>query len=564
VRYRFAGAVIDTGTFELRAGERVVDLEPQVFDVLAHLIAHRDRVVPKEELLDSIWGNRFVSESALTTRIKQARQAVGDDGQAQRVIRTVHGRGYRFVAAVEELGEPRPAADAALAQRPGAAPDVGGSLEPTPRTHYVLNDDASIAYQAFGEGPDVVLIAGFTTNVEVQWEHPAIARFLRRLGSFCRVTILDKRGSGLSERLGAGEAPPLEQRADDVRAVMDAAGIDRATVFGSSEGGSLAVLLAAGHPDRVERLVLHGTWARHPWYQDPDRVNLPWLERTWGTGAVFSQLADTMGATAAGRRFLGRLERQAATPGTARRLTELMCAIDVTGVLSSISVPTLVIQRTDDAISGMAEAHDLVAGIPNARLVELPGRDHFVFSGDTAPILSAVEEFVVGTSAGPVSSDRFLATVLFADIVGSTRAAADVGDARWRRELDEFSSIAARCVSEHRGELVGFAGDGLLAIFDGPGRGVRAACDLRDALAPVGTEIRAGIHTAEIERRGRDVAGIGVHIASRIADVADPGSVWVSRTVTDLVAGCGLAFESCGEHRLRGVPDPWVLYEVTI
>jgi pimeloyl-ACP methyl ester carboxylesterase/DNA-binding winged helix-turn-helix (wHTH) protein len=564
VRFRFAGAVIDTDTYELRAGDRVVDVEPQVFDVLAYLIAHRDRVVTKEELLDSVWGNRFVSESALTTRIKQARQAVGDDGQAQRMIRTVHGRGYRFVVPVEELDQPRPAADPVLAQGPGGAPDTEAPLEPTPRTHYVLNDGASIAYQVFGEGPDLVLIAGFTTNVEVQWEHPAIARFLRRLGSFSRVTILDKRGSGLSERLGAGEAPPLEQRADDVRAVMDAAGIDRGTVFGSSEGRSLAVLLAAAHPDRVERLVLHGTWARHPWYQDPNRVNLPWLERTWGTGTVFAQLAGTMGATSAGRRFLGRLERQAATPGTARRLVELMFAIDVSCVLSSINVPTLVIQRTDDAIAGMDEAHDLVAGIPNAQLVELPGNDHFVFSGDTAPILAAVEEFVVGTSAGPVSQDRFLATVLFADIVGSTVAAADVGDARWTRELDEFSSVAARCLTEHRGELVGFTGDGLLAIFDGPGRGVRAACDLRNALAPVGTEIRAGIHTAEIERRGRDVAGIGVHIASRIADVADPGSVWVSRTVTDLVAGCGLGFESRGEHRLRGVADPWALFEVTI
>jgi DNA-binding winged helix-turn-helix (wHTH) protein/class 3 adenylate cyclase len=557
MRYRFAGTVVDTETYELRRGERVVDVEPQVFDVLAHLIAHRERVVSKEELFDAVWGSRFVSESALTTRIKQVRHAVGDDGQSQRVIRTVHGRGYHFVAPVEEIDD----------RSPRGAREPEAPLEPTPRTRYVVNDGASIAYQTFGEGPDLVLIAGFTTNVEVQWEHPAIARFLRRLGSFCRVTVLDKRGSGLSERVGPREAPPLEQRADDVRAVMDAAGtagIDRATVFGSSEGGSLAVLLAASNPGRVDRLVLHGTWARHPWYLDPDSLNLPWLDRTWGTGAVFTQLAETMAATSSGRRFLGRLERQAATPGTARRLVELMCAIDVTAVLPTISVPTLVIHRTDDTIVPIEHARDLVTGIANSRIVELPGRDHFVFSGDTAPILTAVEEFVVGTSAGPVSSDRFLATVLFADIVASTNAAADVGDARWTRELDEFSSIAARCTNEHRGELIGFAGDGLLAIFDGPGRGVRAACDLRNALAPVGTEIRAGVHTAEIERRGRDVAGIGVHIASRIADVADPGSVWVSRTVTDLVAGCGLAFEPRGEHQLRGVPDAWALYEVTI
>jgi pimeloyl-ACP methyl ester carboxylesterase len=310
---------------------------------------------------------------------------------------------------------------------------------PRPRTRYVVNNGASIAYQVFGDGPDLVLIAGFTTNVEVQWEHAAIARFLRRLGSFCRVTVIDKRGSGLSERVGPDEAPPLEQRADDVRAVMDAADIDRATVFGSSEGGSLTVLLAAANPDRVDRLILHATWARHPWYPDPDRANVAWIERTWGAGAVFARLADTMGATSAGRRFLGRLERQAATPRTARRLVELMCAIDVTAVLPSISVPTLVLQRTDDAICGIGQARDLVDGIPDARMVVLPGRDHFLFSGDTAPIVTAVEEFVVGASPGPVSSDRFLATVLFADIVGSTPAAAEVGDARWTRELDEFS-----------------------------------------------------------------------------------------------------------------------------
>jgi len=553
MRYRFGGVELETDAYELRSGDRLVDVEPQVFDVLAYLVRHRDRVVPKTELLDEIWGDRFVSESALTTRIKQARQAVGDDGQAQWVIKTVHGRGYRFVAAVDEAA---PAAGPAGAERP--------ALDPVPRTHYVVNDGASIAYQVFGEGPDLVLIEGFTTNVEVQWEHPAIARFLRRLGSFCRVAVLDKRGTGLSERLGRGEAPPLEQRADDVRAVMDAVGMERATVFGSSEGGSLSVLLAAVHPERVERLVLHGTWARHPWLDEPDRPEFAAVERRWGTGRTLAVLADSMARTAAGRRFLGRFERQAATPGTARRLVELMSAIDVTPVLATIRVPTLVVHRSHDRAFDIEHAHDLVAGIPDARLVELPGTDHFMFSGDTGPILAAVEDFVVGASAGPASPDRFLATVLFADIVGSTATAADVGDARFTLLLDDFATTARRCVEEHRGRLVGFSGDGLLATFDGPGRGVRAACDLRDALAPLGTEIRVGVHTAEVERRGDDIAGIGVHVASRVADVAEPGAIWVSRTVTDLVAGCGLAFVPRGEHKLDGLPQPWALYEVAV
>ena len=539
MRYGFEGVVVDTDTYEVRAGGRTVKVEPQVFDVLALLITNRDRVVTKEELLDGVWGDRFVSESALTTRIKQARQAVDDDGQAQRVIKTVHGRGYRFVAPIEPLDD-----------------EPGPALEPTPPTRYVTNDGASIAFQVFGEGPDLVLIEGFATNVEVQWEHPAIARFLRRLGSFCRVAVLDKRGTGLSERLGAGEIPPLEQRADDVRVVMDAVGMSRATVFGSSEGGSLCVLLAAAHPERVERLVLHGTWARHPWWRDADRREMPWIERTWGTGTVYGRLAESMAATAAGRRFLARFERQGATPVTARRMAEMMRTIDVTSLLPSVAVPTLVLHRDGDPIYGSAHGRDLVAGIPDARLVVLPGRDHFLFSGDTEPILAAVEDFVAAGARGPAVPDRFLATVLAADLLDPA------GGGAVPRDLAEACAPAlGRCVERHGGELAA-AGRRTVAVFDGPGRAVRAACDLRQTLAPLGAEVRAGVHTAEIERHGGAVAGLGVDIAARVAEVAEVGSVWVSRTVTDLVAGTGLVFEPRGEHRLAGVADPWVLYEL--
>jgi pimeloyl-ACP methyl ester carboxylesterase len=541
MRYGFGGVELDTDTYELRRGGRIVEVEPQVFEVLAHLAANAGRVVTKEELHDAVWGHRFVSESALTTRIKQARAAVGDDGQAQRVVRTVHGRGYRLIGVTSTDAVGRPDAE---------PPDA--SLDPVPATHYVRNDGASIAYQSFGEGPDLVLIEGFTTNVEVQWEHPAIARFLRRLGSFCRVVVFDKRGSGLSERLGPGEAPALEQRADDVRAVMDAAGMDRATVFGSSEGGSLAVLMAASNPDRVSRLVLHGTWARHPWVDQPDRAEFGFVERRWGTGRVFEALAESMARTPAGRRFLGRFERQAATPGTARRLTELMSAIDVTDVLGSIRVPTLVIHRAHDTYAGLEHAHDLVARIRDARLVELPGRDHYLFSGDTEPILAAIEDFVVGASPATGAAERFLATVLHAEIVAAGAVP------------DDVVAAARRCVESHRGRLVGVTGGALLATFDGPGRGVQAACDLRDALAPLGAEIRAGVHTAEVERRGDAIAGTGVQVAGRLAQEAEPGSIWVSRTVTDLVAGCGLAFAPRGEHQLDGLPHPWALYEVAV
>lgn len=563
MRYGFEGVVVDTDTYEVQAGDRVVKVEPQVFDVLALLIAHRDRVVTKDELLDGVWGDRFVSESALTTRIKQARQAVGDDGQAQRVIKTVHGRGYRFVAPVEALDVTATAPQAGVAAghdrpaaRPGIDDEAGSALAPTPPTRYVTNDGASIAYQVFGEGPDLVLIEGFATNVEVQWEHPAIARFLRRLGSFCRVAVLDKRGTGLSERVGPGEVPPLEQRADDVRAVMDAAGMSRATVFGSSEGGSLCVLLAAAHPERVERLVLHGTWARHPWWRDADRREMPWIERAWGTGTVYARLAESMAATAAGRRFLARFERQGATPVTARRLAEMMRTIDVTPLLPSVSVPTLVLHRDDDPVYVLDHGRDLAAGIPDARLVVLPGRDHLLFSGDTEPILAAVEEFVAGGATGPAAPDRFLATVLAVDLVDPAGGGlADAGLA------EACAPALARCVGRHGGELA-VTGGRAVAVFDGPGRAVRTACDLRRALAPLGAEVRAGVHTAEIERHGGAVSGLGVDIAARVAEVAELGSVWVSRTVTDLVAGTGLVLEPRGEHRLAGVAEPWVLFEV--
>jgi pimeloyl-ACP methyl ester carboxylesterase len=540
MRYRFGGLELDTDIFELRSGGRTVEVEPQVFDMLAHLLAHRGRVVPKEELFTAVWGDRFVSESALTTRIKQARQAVGDSGQAQRFIRTVHGRGYRFVGEVSAEEAPAPVPEPAL----------DGEVYPVPPTHYVVNDGASIAYQCFGDGPNLVLILGFATNIEVQWEHPAIARFLHGLGRFCRVALLDKRGTGLSDRLGRDETPPLDQRADDVRAVMDAVGMDRASIFGSSEGGSLSVLLAAAHPERVERLILHETWARHPWVGQPARREFAAVERHWGSGRIYAWLASTMGATAAGRRFLGRLERQGATPGTARRLVELMSAIDVTPLLPSIRVPALVVHRSEDAVYGIEHAHALVRGIPDVELVELPGADHFLFSGDTGPILAAVQRFV-GGSAAPPAEDRFLATVVFV-VVADSGGFAPVPD-------DHIAAVR-HGVQRHRGALISVTADGLLCTFDGPGRGVRAACELRNAFARLGATIRIGVHTAEVERRGDQLSGMAVSVASGLARAAEPGSVLVSRTVTELVAGWGLAFAAHGGPSIAGLP----VFEVVV
>jgi hypothetical protein len=281
------------------------------------------------------------------------------------------------------------------------------------------------------------------------------------------------------------------------------------------------------------------------------RDEFAWVERRWGTGRVLSRLADSMSRTPAGRQFLGRFERQAATPATARRLTELMSAIDVTPVLASIHVPTLVIHRAADPVFGMEHAHDLADGIPGARLVELPGTDHFVFSGDTGPILDAVRDFVLGSTVAPptVSPDRFLATVASVEVVGGS---------------DGFDEAARHCVAANRGDVIDAPIGGLLAVFDGPGRGVQAMCDLRSALAPHGVEIRAGVHTAEVERRGREIVGVGVRVANWLGHAAQPGSIWVSRTVVDLVAGWGLVFAPRGEHHIDGLPHPLTVFEVSV
>jgi class 3 adenylate cyclase/DNA-binding winged helix-turn-helix (wHTH) protein len=549
MRYRVGHRVVDTETLELRAGDEEVDLEPQAFAVLCHLLEHRDRVVPKEELLDEIWGSRFVAESALTTRIKQVRRALGDDGRLQEVIRTHHGRGYRFVAAVEVGGGANGATSV----------DVTGAPHGLPRTRYADGVGASIAYQTFGDGPDLVLVAGFATNVEAQWEHPGMADFLRRLGEIARVTVLDKRGVGLSDRLPHGSVPPLETRADDLNAVLDAVGIERTALLGSSEGGSLAAVYAAANPRRVDRLVLHNTWVTGPDFPRSGRSDLDHVLRRWGTGRIYGYLSPGLDAAPGGRELLARYERQSATPRTARHLLELIGHVDIAGILPAIRVPTLVLHREGDRVVPPAHGRQLASSIPGARLHLLEGGDHNLFSGDPTEMLDLVGRFLDEEVGEPVD-ERVLATVLFVDVVDSTRIAQELGDRRWTQRLARFYDCAELEVERHRGRLVNTTGDGVLATFDGPGRGVRAAVAIQEAVRELGLEVRAGLHTAEVQRRRDDIAGVGVHIASRVAGLAPPGEVWVSRTVTDLVAGTGLSFAPRGEHVLKGIDSPWQLF----
>jgi class 3 adenylate cyclase len=438
-----------------------------------------------------------------------------------------------------------------------------------PETRYAKSGNVNIAYQVVGDGPfDLVHVPPFVSNLELQWEDPAERRYFERLASFSRLIAFDKRGTGLSDRVAVAT---LEERMDDLRAVMDAAGSERAAVYGGSEGGALSVLFAATYPERVSALVLYGAYPRISWapdYEDgmPEEIwadGLLYLEENWGRAqAAASPLLYLLSPGRADdpiwRRAHARWERLSASPGAARAIMQMNREIDVRDLLSTIRVPTLVVYRTAD-VPHAAGSRYLGAHISDAKVVELQGNEYFPHLGDQDAILDEIEEFLTGVR--PVHSpDRALATVLFTDIVSSTESAAALGDDAWTRVLDRHDSLAAREVDRHRGRRIKTTGDGMLATFDGPARGVRCAQAICEAVRPLGIEVRAGLHTGEIELRGDDVGGIAVHIGQRVSGLAGPGEVLVSSTVKDLVAGSGITFAERGSHVLKGVPDEWRIF----
>ncbi len=433
-----------------------------------------------------------------------------------------------------------------------------------PTTRYAKSGDVHIAYQVFGDGPiDLVYTPGFVSHLENLWDQPDLARWLLRLARFARVVMFDKRGTGLSDR--TGELPSFDQRMDDLRAVMDAVGIERAALFGVSEGGPLTALFAATHPDRCRAMVLYGTFARFAsWVPTAERLQamLDYIDRDWGSGRIAQRFAPSRQDDPAFRQWMGRFERLGASPAAAMALMQMNSQIDITEVLPSIRVPTLILHRTSDPVVSVEGGRLLAERIPGARYVELPGIDHFVFIGDsTAQIGDLVEEFLTGSRAA-VDIDRALATVLFTDIVGSTARAEQLGDQRWRGLLDGHHAAARREFARFRGKEVKSLGDGFLATFDGPARAIRCASAISEAVRALGIEVRAGLHTGEIEAGEDDVRGIAVHIAARVAALAGPGEVLVSRTVRDLVAGSGIRFLERGRHALHGLQEPMELYAV--
>lgn len=439
----------------------------------------------------------------------------------------------------------------------------------THEIRYAMSRDGqAVAYQMFGEGPvNLVFVPDWVTNLDVMWEEPTLARFLERLSSFARVICFDKRATGLSDPVPLGAIPTWEEWMFDVGTVMDAAGRTRAAIFGHGDGGTMALLFAATHPERTTALILADAYARrarapdYPWgvpeHVIPRLVDM--VVSTWGTGEAALGGAPSLAADPSFIRWRGRYERLAMSPGQFRPVYPLTYEFDLRWVLPTIRVPTLILHRVGNRYVRVGNGRYLADHIEGARYVELAGEDHVFHAGDVEAMLGPVQEFLTGSRALP-ESERALATILFTDIVGATPLAERLGDGAWRVLLERHHAVVRRELANFRGREIDNAGDGFLASFEGPARAVRCALAIRDALRPLGVEIRAGLHTGECEWSGDKLTGIAVHIGARVAGLAEAGEVLVSRTVKDLVAGSGLAFVDRGVHELKGISDRWQLF----
>ena len=431
-----------------------------------------------------------------------------------------------------------------------------------PQTRYARSGDVNIAYQVIGDEPtDVLIVPGAISHLELVHELPGCVSFLQHLSRFARVIHFDKRGQGLSDRLSG--VPSLEERIDDVRAVLDAVGSRRTVLVGFSEGCAMSTLFAATNPDRVSHLVLVGGFIRSglPVSDTEFETFADMIAQNWGNGQMMKRVVGIRDDNKEALARLGRFERMACSPGAIKNIFRMNRLIDITQILPSIRIPTLVLHSQADAVAPVSEGRRLAAAIPQAKLIEYDDIPHAGFSADSQPLVNDIEEFITGhRSDGAGEIDRVLATVLFTDIVDSTTRAVEIGDRRWHELLDSHDRLARQVVDQHRGKIVKNTGDGILATFDGPGRGVRCALALGASAAQLGLPLRAGLHTGEIEIRGDDVGGIAVHVAARVMGQSGSNEVFVSRVVTDLVAGAGLKFVGRGSFNLKGIPGAWDLF----
>ncbi|MEA2391304.1 MAG: hypothetical protein QOK31_1413 [Solirubrobacteraceae bacterium] len=436
-----------------------------------------------------------------------------------------------------------------------------------PKTRYAKSGDVNVAYQVLGDGPiDLIYVWGWLSHLDFQWTDPTITSFMRRLSDFSRLIVFDKRGTGLSDPVGA--APTFEERMDDIRAVMDAAGSERAALLGFSEGAALSALFAATHPDRTTALILYdgvayGMLAEAggvdpKWATVADQVRATIVD--WGEGRTKDWVAPTLPDNAVQRRFWGMFERASMSPGAAQALWDAIQRMDVRDVLPTIRIPTLVMHHRDSPIPP-SHGRLMADAIPGARYVELAGEDHLPGAGNPEAIAGEIEEFLTGARSGG-SADRVLATILFTDIVDSTRRATELGDRAWREMLERHDALVRSQLDRFRGREVKQTGDGFVARFDGPARAIRCARAITDEAAELGSDVRAGLHTGECELIGNDIGGVAVHVAARVGAMAGPGEVLVSGTVKDLVMGSGIDLTDRGARELKGVPGEWRLFAV--
>jgi pimeloyl-ACP methyl ester carboxylesterase/DNA-binding winged helix-turn-helix (wHTH) protein len=614
--YVFGGFRVDATERLLFNEKGPVSLTPKAFDTLLALVQNTGSMLTTEELMAQVWPDSFVEGNNLAQNISTLRKVLGPAGA--KFIETVPKRGYRFVAEVREIRDEVPnsvsverapairvtrdretesepahvealeasarrtpaivdlAPDDSLprAGRPEAWPRFELALDRAPETMYARSGDVNIAYQVIGDAPiDLVFVMGWVSHLEYFWREPSFARFLLRLASFARLILFDKRGTGLSDRVPNNELPTLEQRMDDVRAVMDAVGSERAALCGVSEGGPMCSLFAATYPEKTLALVMIGTYAKrirdddYPWAPTPEHRQqfFDEMREQWGGPVGLEERAPSVANDPQFREWWATYLRMGASPGAALALTQMNAEIDVRQVLPSVHVPTLVIHRSDDRCLKVEEGRYVAERIPGAKYVELPGQDHLPFVGDQDAILDEVEEFLTGVRH-TLEPDTVLATVLFTHIVDSKEHAERLGNARWYALLDRLREHVRKEIEWFRGREIDMIGDRPLAIFDGPARAIKCASAISEYASRLGIQMRAGLHTGECEMVGAPgnikVCGIAPQIGAQVANGAAPGEVLVSSTVKDLVAGSGINFTDKGVHTLTDVSGDWRLFAV--
>ena len=588
--YEFGPYYLDPAScLLLRDGERAA-IPPKAFDLLVALIENSGRVLGKEELMQIVWPDTFVEEANLAVTISMVRKILGSQPDGGQYIETMPRRGYRFAATVREVSDAGsdvgPEMSAVSGSRgrkniepPSAIDDVSRgpitSVKPSlslirsaPETRYAKSGDVNIAYQVIGNGPlDIVFVMGWVSHLEYFWEEPSFVRFLSRLASFSRLILFDKRGTGLSDPVPINRLPTLEERMDDVRAVMDAVGSKRAVLVGVSEGGPLCSLFAATYPEKTSALVMIGTYARRTWDTDypwaptrPEREKFyEEIQRHWGGPVGLDERAPSMAEDPRFRSWWATYLRMGASPGAALALTQMNSEIDVRHVLPSVRVPTLVIHRTDDRCLKVEEGRYVAERIPGAKFVEMDGIDHLPFVGDQDSILDEVKEFLTGDRQ-QIGRERVLATVMVAYI--NDLATADERGGGREGIVDRFQSHVRKEIELFHGRVIDMSGDRVMATFDGPARAIKSACLINEAVRRLGMRIRVGLHTGECDVVGDKVGGVAVDIGVQLALSASTAEVLVSRAVKDLVAGSGFAFVERGLHSFDQVREEWELFAV--